>query len=371
MCLYSTIILTRKYPENKKNGGIVPAVSDKRTLYVPIGCGHCMECRKQKTNSWRVRLLEDIKEHTNGKFVTLTFSTESLKKLTSYIRDGADDPFNIPEGYELDNTICTVAMRLFLERWRKKYKRSLRHWIVSELGHGATEHVHLHGIVRTEQEIASQEKVRQYGYVWKGKLKGHHKGIPVLENYVNAKTVNYITKYVCKIDLIHQKYKPVILSTDGIGRNYIEEYSHTEEKIILHINKKTKERRWYVRKIKRYRKKQVGEYKGNYYTGEDTNQSYRTSTGHKMALPTYWRNKIYNDDEKEKLWIQQLDKGERYVNGKKIDVSKSEWPYYYAVKEAQKWNRELGYGGNEKKDWNRLKYEQMRRILVQAERLKA
>lgn len=364
MCLYSTLIKNKRYTANGKNGGVIPAVVDKRTLYTPVGCGHCMECRRQKANEWRVRLLEDIKEHTNGKFVTLTFSTESLKKLVGYIRDHADDPFEIPEGYALDNAICTVAMRLFLERWRKKYKKSLRHWIVSELGHQNTEHVHLHGIVWTDQELASLDKIWQYGFVWKGHLKGYHKGQPILENYVNAKTVNYITKYVTKIDLIHQKYKPVTLCSDGIGRNYVEEYSHTE-----YWTQRDKNGKWSLRSYKRYRKKYVGAYKGNYYNGEDTNQTYRTSTGHKMGLPTYWRNKIYTDEEKEKLWIQQLDKGERFVLGKKVDIRNSEWPYYHAVKEAQKWNRELGYGGNEKKDWNRLTYEQMRRILVQQKRI--
>ena len=30
-------------------------------------------------------------------------------------------------------------------------------------------------------------------------------------------------------------------------------------------------------------------------------ETYRTSTGHKIAMPIYWRNKIYNDEEREKL----------------------------------------------------------------------
>ena len=43
--------------------------------------------------------------------------------------------------------------------------------------------------------------------------------------------------------------------------------------------------------------------------------------GHKQALPIYWRNKIYSEEEREKLWLQKLDKKERYVNGQKIDIS--------------------------------------------------
>ena len=48
MCLLPKLIKNKKYCSTKKNGGIIPAVSDKRALYVAVGCGRCMECLKQK-----------------------------------------------------------------------------------------------------------------------------------------------------------------------------------------------------------------------------------------------------------------------------------------------------------------------------------
>ena len=81
MCLYPRLIQNKKYIANKKNGGIIPAVSDKRVLAVPIGCGKCMECLKQKGREWQVRLMEEIKSNKNGIFVTLTFSNESIQNL--------------------------------------------------------------------------------------------------------------------------------------------------------------------------------------------------------------------------------------------------------------------------------------------------
>ena len=45
---------------NKKNGGQVPPVSDSRVLLVPVGCGKCIECRKQKSRNWQIRLKADI-----------------------------------------------------------------------------------------------------------------------------------------------------------------------------------------------------------------------------------------------------------------------------------------------------------------------
>ena len=170
MCLYPTIRRNQKYLPNKKNGGIIPPVLDERVLYVPTKCGNCMECRKQKAREWTVRLQEDIKTQNEKKFVTLTLSNESYKKLYYISKEitnkkiqklkssGLDEhkknsritkTNNKLKSYELDNEIITLAVRRFMERWRKRTGKSLRHWFVSELGHNGTENIHLHGIVYT------------------------------------------------------------------------------------------------------------------------------------------------------------------------------------------------------------------------------
>ena len=279
MCLYPRLIENGKFKPNKKNGGQPPLIKDHRTRFVPIGCQTCIECRRQKAREWQTRLQEDIKKYTNGKFITLTFSTESLKKIINDSSEeetekrkkpirGGTQPKKSPvdltklQGYDLDNAIATKAVRLFLERWRKKYKKSLRHWLITELGHAGTEHLHIHSIIWTDH-LDDVKNVWQYGFVWIGNMKNGKR-----ENYVNARTVNYITKYVTKMDAKHLNYKPIILTSAGIGGNY--------------------------------------DGKNNRYNGEDTKEYYRTSTGHKMAMPVYWRNKIYTDDEREQLQLYQL-----------------------------------------------------------------
>lgn len=84
MCLYPQLIKNKKYTANKKNKGKPPKIKDKRTEYVPIGCGKCIECLKQKAREWQVRLQEEIKTNKKGTFVTLTFSNENIQKLTEY-----------------------------------------------------------------------------------------------------------------------------------------------------------------------------------------------------------------------------------------------------------------------------------------------
>ena len=208
MCLYPRLMYNPKYKANKKNGGSIPPVKDQRTIYVPIGCRVCIECRKQNARQWQVRLHEDIKKHKNGKFITLTFSDKGFKKIweddLEYEKKLEKQknkpkkprkPLSECKGYDLDNAIATRAMRYFLERWRKKHKKSLRHWMVTEIGGNNTERIHIHGIVWCD-DLNEVEKHWQYGILWKGKEKQNG----TLENYVNERTVNYIVKYLTKID---------------------------------------------------------------------------------------------------------------------------------------------------------------------------
>lgn len=328
MCLYPKIVFNPKYKPNKKNGGQVPAVNDKRVLAVPIGCGNCIECRKQKARGWQLRLLEDIKENKNGKFITLTFSNENYTNLLKEIISK-----HKISGYELDNQIATIATRKFLERWRKEYKKSLRHWLVTELGHNGTENIHLHGIIWPEQpnQFETLHNIWNYGYVWpRMKTKAFY------SNYVNERTVNYIIKYVTKIDNQHKYYKSRILTSPGIGANYT--------------------------------KRTSGDWQSNKFNGEKTIETYRTSTGHKLYLPTYWRNKIYTEQEREKLWTIKLDKEIRYVLGQEINVTQQFDEYFNALNEARKLNQELGYG-NDKIDWKRKEYEKIIRQIKQDTRL--
>ena len=87
-----------------------------------------------------------------------------------------------------------------------------------------------------------------------------------------------------------------------------------------------------------------------------------------MALPIYWRNKIYSEEEREKLWSIKLDKEVRYVGGEEIDVSKGNEEYYRSIEYYRKKNEQFGFGTNVK-DWSQIEYEKQRRILNYRKRL--
>lgn len=297
MCLYPKLIRNPKYLPNKKNRYCVPSVADSRTLFVPIGCGVCIECCKKKAREWQVRLNEELKVNKNSYFVTLTFDEKELEKLCTEKKQ-----------YE-SNYIASVAIRRFLERYRKKNKKSIKHWLVTELGQDKTERIHLHGIIwgNDIEEIKSHWK---YGIFDIGK-------------YCNSQTISYIVKYITKIDKKHKNFKPQIFCSKGIGRNYIENPFSTKNK----------------------------------YNENGTNENYRLSNGQKIALPIYYRNYIYTEEEREKLWLEKLDKQERWVMGQKIKINDENGikSYNEILKNAQEKNKKLGYGDDSQK-WKKEKY---------------
>lgn len=59
MCLFPRLIPNRRYKPNKKMGE-TPFCDDHRKLYVPVGCGKCIECMKQKALQWKIRLYEEL-----------------------------------------------------------------------------------------------------------------------------------------------------------------------------------------------------------------------------------------------------------------------------------------------------------------------
>lgn len=328
MCLYPKLVKNRRYTVTKKNNGNVPTPKDPRVLYVPVECGYCMECNKRKSNWWKVRLSEEIKEDKTGKFITFTFSNEAYTRYVEKVRKINGEI----EGYLLDNEVATMATREFLERWRKKFKKSVKHWLITELGHEGTENIHMHGIIWAEnvediEERWNAGKEGPNGFVWKGKRRGEQ-----LVNYVADRTISYMTKYMTKKDTKHVYYKPKILNSPGIGANYTKQYNA----------------------------------RLNVFKGKETDTTYKTAQGRKMSLPVYWRNKLYTEDEREELWLHQLDKNERWVGGERVEADKEE-EYNKLVEYYRKKNYKLGYPSPT--DYDAIEYENKRRKLMQNKRM--
>ncbi len=304
MCLYPKQMINRRYVKTKKNGGVIPPLDDYRKMYVAVGCGECMECRKKKANEWQVRLKEEMRCNSQkAYFMTWTFDDQSLNDLKKIVRDEGI----MYDGWKLENEVCRLAMRRYLERWRKQYGKSLRHWCVTEKGQTSTERIHMHGIVWTDKDKEDIVLKWKYGFCDIGK-----KG-------VGEESAGYLVKYMHKVDERHRDFKSKVFTSAGMGAGYLDRYDSK-------IGKK--------------------------------NEQYVDRSGKKLALPQYFRQKLYDDDEREELWMQKLDEQRRFVLGVEVDVSteEGEEDYVKLRAAARMKNKRYGYGSGSV-DWDKRRYK--------------
>lgn len=310
MCLYPTYFKNPKYLPNKKNKGKPPACKDKRLLYIPAKCGCCIECRKEKQREWRVRLEEELRSNF-GYFTTLTISPEGIKEI--------EEKTNL-KWEENPNEIATKGLRLFLERARKETGKSIKHWCVTELGE-KKDRIHLHGIFFGQKSAELIRKHWKYGFVFIG-------------GYCNSRSVNYMTKYMLKVDIKHPEFKQIVLASPGIGAGYMDRLDYLWQK-------------------QNYKNINVATY------------TFRNGT--KMAMPKYYKDKIFTEKEKEAMWINNLNRGILWIYGEKVKAD--DWATIKNLREYwQKYGREVM--GDDPIAWNvakeHRKEEKQRRAIAEA-----
>lgn len=197
MCLQPRTIVNRRYikrPYLLRNAELFP-----HDYYIQVPCGCCSQCLKNSADSWRKRLKEELRDDIDhrARFVTLTFNQTSMRRFR-----------NCPE----------KALRLFLERYRKVYGVSVRHWFVSELGH-KDGRLHLHGILFGAKWSYGNDpnffapynrqlrKFWKYGNTWTG--------------FCEQNTVGYIVKYIRKINEKYPNFRPRTYVSPGIGSSWL------------------------------------------------------------------------------------------------------------------------------------------------------
>lgn len=267
----------KRYEKNIRNQGAVPPCSDDRLRWIEVPCGICSECRKKKATEWQIRLMEEAKIRT-GQFVTLTISEEWGK----YLAEKA--------GTEDSEKVAKLAVKWFRERWRKEYKTSPRHFLITELGHNGTERLHLHGIIfEDEQKFGELKQVSNFNK----KLGRKSEILQKIWKYgftnvgytaVNERMIGYVTKYITKYDEKHEGYYGTILTSPGMGENYLN------------------------RTMKKHE-----------FKGAETNTKYRMPDGHQIELPLYYKRKAWNQFQREKLRKYKFKDDVVWVGGVKYD----------------------------------------------------
>lgn len=148
-----------------------------------------------------------------------------------------------------------VLIRRFLERIRKKVGHSVRHWFTTEFGK-STQRLHFHGILFDlpfdRRELFSYWK---YGFV----------DIRPLTH----QRISYITKYITKSAddwVVAPKYKQLVFTSPGLGKAYTEDPTNIR-----------------------------------YHHQQDSLLPLMSHGGHTLALPRYYRQKVFTAQELERL----------------------------------------------------------------------
>ena len=139
-----------------------------------------------------------------------------------------------------------------------------------------------------------------------------------------------------KVDIKHPEFKQIVLASAGIGAGYMDRLDYLWQK-------------------------------QNYKNIEVATYTFRNGT--KMAMPKYYKNKIFTEKEREKMWINNLNRGLLWIYGEKVKAD--DWETIDNLREYwQKYGRDVM--GDNPVAWNamkeRRKEEKQRRAIALAKK---
>lgn len=251
-----------------------------------VPCGKCYNCKRRRTSSWSVRLLEQDKVSISALFVTLTYDT-------SHVPITERGYMSLSRRGSIKNDDSTGHLQKFfkkLRKWHPKEHPSIKYYAVGEYG-GKTLRPHYH-IILFNANIENIEKAWSFGSIHYGK--------------VSEASVGYSLKYICKDSKIplhknDDRIPEYSLMSKGLGLSYL-----TKNKIQWH--KENVENRCYI----------------------------PLPDGKKAPLPRYFKEKIYNESDKEKMSYQMKLKSDLLKSKQLQEYGDN----YQSIKEQQFLNGE-------------------------------
>lgn len=263
-----------------------------------VPCGRCPACVVGTANQWRIRLKEELEVCTSAFFVTFTYDDshlplQNMSGVTGY-------PIVAPYVSKRD-------VQTFFKRLRKRLGNvKIKYFLVSEYG-PRTFRPHYHAIIfnlpySSTDSVLSCAKCRKVlEEVWA------NGGVKV--DQVTDGRISYVTKYVCSItDLPPYLVKPFRLMSrrPAIGFSYFSKVGLME-----------------------YHRSHLA----NYYL----------DNGRKLALPRYYKDKIFDDAMKLELSERSaLSRGIRQFNERVSakELGYKDW-YDYKVQSIQSFERKF------------------------------
>jgi len=214
-----------------------------------VPCGGCNFCLSRRRSDWSVRLFKEHCVSNSSFFITLTYDEEHIVYGNEIF--GTLNKLDLMRFHE---NMKLTQKRLIKNGKAKKTQKRIKYYAVGEYG-SETRRPHYHTIMfncnmQTIQKLADNK-------IW-------IKGMVHIGSVTNA-SINYVTKYVIDRDMLTKDQKPFSLMSKGLGEDYLQSNS-----------------KW--------------------HTGE-TLKGFMRHNGTTVAMPRYYRDKIFTKEEKE--WMNE------------------------------------------------------------------
>lgn len=287
-----------------------------RTLFVP--CGKCSFCRRKRANDWKIRLQHESLSYPPFGIIQYRKGYRPRHGATSYI-----DPNHNARIYfgtltfDDRNVYCAEKnparyVRLFLERYRKVVKKSVRHWIATDVGED-NHRFHFHFVFfdldyRFLRPLPKGETFELYNYTVDSSdpagelVKLWSYGKVFIEPLESLKGLSYITKYMLKPPAFDTDFIPRLFVSPGLGSDWI--MSQSDRLVSSNIR---------------------------FLTFRNSN----TGTVVHYSLPRYYYCKMYDEYERRIRYLDSLELYEPKRIGKNIVSDYEYFTYYLALSQRE------------------------------------
>lgn len=233
---------------------------------VTAPCNKCPECRARRASAWSFRLRQEEKVSTSSYFITVTYDT-----------------LEVPITEKGRLSLRKKDVQKFIKRIRKSHadksndtSKSIKYYAVGEYG-GRTWRPHYHLILfnadiqkmvnRTDQLKLRESLFDGQTEVMCKQWKFGH----ITVGQVNPASVGYTLKYICKPKKVPEykgddRQPEFSLMSKGLGVSYL-----TESMIKYHL------------------------------ADVENRMFCSVEGGVKLSMPRYYKNKLYNSEQKEKI----------------------------------------------------------------------
>lgn len=266
---------------------------NKASKRLTVPCGKCGNCRRARRNQWAFRLQQELKDSENAYFITLTYSDEELPEYIDY------------DTGEIKSNLVKEDLQKFIKRLREKQyrqtkERKFRYYAVGEYGTETDRaHYHLIGFNINRSILNRLDNIWGHGHV--------HVGT------VTEGSILYVAKYHVNRDMDadengRQKEFATMSKRPAIGHGYI-----------------TRNQNWH----------------------KDNMNSYIIQNGYKKAMPRYYKDKIFQELDKEtinnKIEKQMEELYEKQeVEAKRVDEDNIERRLFDGlIRESKKYKQKI------------------------------